>query len=70
MRYSYEKRRRGGRRYSKGGKFRRNQFRLDFSQFEEFAEELDGLPPIKMHCSNLAADGLQAAIENYKENNQ
>lgn len=43
MRYSYEKRRRGGRRYSKGGKFRRNQFGLDFSQFEEFAEELDGL---------------------------
>ena len=36
----------------------------------EVAEALDGLPPIKMHCSNLAADGLQAAIENYKENNQ
>ena len=36
----------------------------------DVAEELDGLPPIKMHCSNLAADGLQAAIENYKENNQ
>jgi nitrogen fixation NifU-like protein len=27
---------------------------------------LDGLPPIKMHCSNLAADGLHAAIEDYK----
>ena len=26
------------------------------------AEALDGLPPIKMHCSNLAADGLRAAI--------
>ena len=36
----------------------------------DVAEELDGLPPIKMHCSNLTADGLQAAIENYKENNQ
>ena len=36
----------------------------------DVAEELDGLPPIKMHCSNLAADGLQAAIENYNENNQ
>ena len=36
----------------------------------DVAEELDGLPPIKMHCSNLAADGLQAAIENYYENNQ
>ena len=36
----------------------------------DVAEELDGLPPIKMHWSNLAADGLQAAIENYYENNQ
>jgi len=31
------------------------------------AEALDGLPPAKMHCSNLAADALHAAIENYKE---
>ena len=30
------------------------------------AEALDGLPPVKMHCSNLAADALQAAIEDYK----
>ncbi len=29
------------------------------------AESLGGLPPIKMHCSNLAADGLHAAIEDY-----
>ena len=36
----------------------------------DVADALDGLPPIKMHCSNLAADGLQAAIENYYENNQ
>ena len=36
----------------------------------DVADALDGLPPIKMHCSNLAADGLQAAIENYFENNQ
>ena len=35
----------------------------------DVAEELDGLPPVKLHCSNLAADGLQAAIENYLENN-
>ena len=36
----------------------------------DVADELDGLPPVKLHCSNLAADGLQAAIENYYENNQ
>lgn len=34
---------------------------------DDVAEELDGLPPIKLHCSNLAADALQAAIENYRE---
>lgn len=32
------------------------------------AEALDGLPPVKMHCSNLAADALQEAIKNYREN--
>jgi len=31
------------------------------------AEELGGLPPIKMHCSNLAASALKEAIKNYKE---
>lgn len=31
------------------------------------AEALDGLPPIKMHCSNLAADALHNAIEDYKK---
>jgi len=30
------------------------------------AEALGGLPPVKMHCSNLAADGLVKAIEDYK----
>jgi nitrogen fixation NifU-like protein len=29
------------------------------------AENLGGLPPIKMHCSNLAADGLHEAIKDY-----
>lgn len=33
---------------------------------KDVAEELDGLPPIKMHCSNLAADALHDAIKNYK----
>jgi nitrogen fixation NifU-like protein len=32
----------------------------------DVADELDGLPPKKMHCSNLAADALQAAIKDYK----
>lgn len=31
------------------------------------AEALDGLPPAKMHCSNLAADALRDAIKDYKE---
>lgn len=31
----------------------------------DVASSLDGLPPIKMHCSNLAADGLKAAINDY-----
>lgn len=31
----------------------------------EVAEELGGLPLIKMHCSNLAADALHAAIKDY-----
>ena len=30
------------------------------------AEALDGLPPTKMHCSNLAADALHHAIEDYR----
>jgi nitrogen fixation NifU-like protein len=33
----------------------------------DVAENLEGLPPVKMHCSNLAADALHAAIGNYKE---
>jgi len=31
------------------------------------ADELDGLPPQKMHCSNLAADALHKAIEDYRK---
>ena len=33
---------------------------------EKVAEALGQLPPIKVHCSNLAADALRKAIENYE----
>jgi nitrogen fixation NifU-like protein len=33
---------------------------------ESVARELDGLPPQKMHCSNLGADALRKAIADYK----
>ena len=36
----------------------------------DVADALDGLPPIKMHCSNLAEEAIKLAIENYRKNNE
>ena len=33
---------------------------------QDVADELEGLPPVKMHCSNLAADALHEAIKDYR----
>ena len=32
---------------------------------DDVSNELGGLPAVKLHCSNLAADGLHNAIEDY-----
>ena len=37
---------------------------------DQVAEALDGLPPAKMHCSNLAADAIKDAIENYRSDSE
>ncbi len=37
---------------------------------DDVADSLDGLPPVKMHCSNLSADALKAAIEDYRKKHQ
>jgi nitrogen fixation protein NifU and related proteins len=34
---------------------------------KQVAQSLDGLPPVKMHCSNLAEQAIKAAVEDYKK---
>jgi nitrogen fixation NifU-like protein len=36
----------------------------------DVADSLGGLPPIKMHCSNLAADALHEAIKDYQKKHE
>ena len=33
---------------------------------QDVADKLEGLPPLKMHCSNLAESALKRAIEDYR----
>lgn len=35
--------------------------------WKQASEALGGLPPIKIHCSVLAVEGLRSAIQNYEE---
>lgn len=37
---------------------------------KDVARELGGLPKNKLHCSNLGADALHLAIENYRKKNK
>ena len=36
---------------------------------QEVAQALDGLPSVKMHCSNLAQQAIKAAIDDYHSKN-
>jgi NifU-like protein involved in Fe-S cluster formation len=36
-------------------------------KFSDITKALGGLPPVKIHCSVLAIDGLKSAIRNYEE---
>ena len=38
--------------------------------YNDVADELGKLPPIKIHCADLAVQALQKAIKNYKEKNK
>lgn len=39
---------------------------MEFTR-DDVSNELGGLPAVKMHCSNLAADALHEAIKDYKK---
>ena len=34
---------------------------------DDIAKNLKGLPPVKMHCSNLASEGIREAIKEYRK---
>ncbi len=37
---------------------------IDMSR-DDVANQLDGLPPVKMHCSNLGVQAIQEAVKDY-----
>ncbi|MDW7738917.1 MAG: Fe-S cluster assembly scaffold protein NifU [Bacillota bacterium] len=37
---------------------------------KDVSDRLGGLPPLKLHCSNLAADALHDAINNYRKSHE
>ena len=37
---------------------------VDLSR-DDVAQGLDGLPPVKMHCSNLGVQAIQEAVKDY-----
>ncbi len=37
--------------------------------YKNVADKLGYLPPVKIHCANLAEEGLKAAIEDYQKRN-
>lgn len=38
--------------------------------YQDIVKELGELPPVKVHCSVLAQEGLKAAIEDYRKKSQ